>query len=51
MSSVENYIHWSLSQIPDHAAEHDELTSNPNVRCPGWRFIQLAIDPSKVRES
>jgi len=35
------------NNIPDHPAETDQLTSNPNVRCPGWQFIQLPVDPAK----
>jgi len=35
------------NNIPDHPAENDQLQTNPNVRCPGWQFIQLPIDPSK----
>ena len=35
-------------QIPDHAAETDMLEPNPNIRCPGWQFIELPIDPEKV---
>ena len=38
------------AQIPDHPAEHDALAPNPNKRCPGWQFMELPIDPSKVRE-
>ena len=37
-------------QIPDHAAEHDQLQSNPNKRCPGWQFISLPLNPAKVRD-
>merc|ERR1712215_358240 len=33
--------------MPDHPAESDPLQTNPNVRCPGWQFIQLPIDPAK----
>merc|ERR1719228_3221675 len=33
--------------MPDHPAENDPLQSNPNIRCPGWQFIQLPIDPAK----
>ena len=39
----------SENQIPDHTAEADALKPNPNVRCTGWQFIELPIDPSKVR--
>ena len=35
-------------QIPDHAAETDMIAPNPNIRCPGWQFIELPIDPEKV---
>ena len=36
-------------QIPDHAAEHDAIRPNPNTRCTGWQFIELPINPGKVR--
>ena len=36
-------------QIPDHAAETDMIAPNPNIRCPGWQFIELPIDPEKVQ--
>ena len=38
---------WIL-QIPDHAAENDQLTSNPNLRCPGWQYIAMPLNPAKV---
>jgi len=35
------------NNIPDHAAETDMIAPNPNIRCPGWQFIELPIDPEK----
>merc|ERR1712107_621183 len=35
------------NNIPDHAAEHDMLNANPNLRCPGWQFISMPINPGK----
>jgi len=35
------------NNIPDHAAESDMIAPNPNIRCPGWQFIELPIDPEK----
>ena len=35
-------------KIPDHAAESDALAPNPNIRCTGWQFIELPINPGKV---
>merc|ERR1712227_818277 len=35
------------NNIPGHAAEHDMLTPNPNLRCPGWQYISMPIDPVK----
>ena len=29
---------------------NNDLTSNPNMMCPGWMFIQLPINPSKVSQ-
>ena len=37
-----------IFQIPDHDAENDQLTVNPNIRCPGWQFISMPINPGKV---
>jgi len=35
------------NNIPDHAAENDQLTSNPNLRCPGWQYIAMPLNPAK----
>jgi len=35
------------NNIPDHPAENDALNSNPNVRCPGFQFMHLPINPAK----
>lgn len=35
------------NNIPDHDAENDQLTVNPNIRCPGWQFISMPINPGK----
>merc|ERR1712227_673620 len=35
------------NNIPDHAAEHDMLNANPNLRSPGWQFISMPINPGK----
>ena len=48
-STVIKYFYY-CHQIPDHAAEHDQLQSNPNKRCPGWQFISLPLNPAKVRD-
>ena len=37
-----------MLKIPDHAAENDQLTSNPNLRCPGWQYIAMPLNPAKV---
>jgi len=36
------------NNIPDHAAEYDQITTNPNVRCPGWQYISMPINPGKA---
>ena len=36
------------SQVPDHTAEHDAITSNPNTRCERYQYIQLPLTPTKV---
>jgi len=33
------------NNIPDHPAEQDALAPNPNIRCAGWQFVQLEVDP------
>merc|ERR1740116_559908 len=33
------------NNIPDHPAETDTLAPNPNIRCSGWQFVQLEVDP------
>merc|ERR1719458_1111319 len=33
------------NNIPDHPAEQDTLAPNPNIRCSGWQFVQLEVDP------
>jgi len=35
------------NNIPDHPAESDMYNANPNLRCPGWQYIAMPIDPSK----
>ena len=47
---LKSNIFYYCYQIPDHAAEHDQLQSNPNKRCPGWQFISLPLNPAKVRD-
>ena len=44
-----SYITLSIYQIPDHPAEGDAISANPNVRCSGWQFMEVPINPSKVR--
>ena len=39
------------SQVPDHTAEHDAITSNPNTRCERYQYVQLPLTPTKVRQS
>lgn len=35
------------SQVPDHTAEQDAITSNPNTRCERFQYIQLPLTPTK----
>jgi len=36
------------SQVPDHTAEHDAITSNPNTRCERYQYVQLPLTPTKA---
>merc|ERR1712055_251616 len=33
--------------IPDHEAEHDAPSANPNTRCERWQFMAVPTNPSK----
>merc|ERR1719431_1501371 len=35
------------SGVPDHPAENDALSPNPNTRCEIWQFMSVPIDPVK----
>jgi len=35
------------SQVPDHNAEHDQITTNPNTRCERYQYVQLPLNPTK----
>merc|ERR1711910_301245 len=39
------------NNIPDHPAEQDTLAPNPNIRCSGWQFVQLEVDPEIADEA
>merc|ERR1719244_265088 len=39
------------SQVPDHEAENDALSANPNIRCERWQYVELPVDPSKASTS
>merc|ERR1712243_113108 len=34
--------------VPDHQAEHDAVSSNPNTRCDRWQYMVVPINPSKA---
>ena len=34
--------------IPDHDAEHDQFTENPNTRCERWTYLTLPLFPGKA---
>jgi len=34
--------------VPDHQAEHDAVSSNPNTRCERWQYMVVPINPSKA---
>jgi len=35
------------NNIPDHPAEQDALNLNPNIRCTGWQYLVVPLDPGK----
>merc|ERR1719219_2012407 len=35
------------NNIPDHPAETDAISINPNLRCTGWQYLVIPVDPAK----